>query len=139
MMDNHSNRPRGQSLVEFALIIPIFAALAFFIFDFGRGVYYYSAIYNAAREGARYGVTQITFNVGLTEAIENAIRTAARTHVYGIDPLDVSVIIPPLTTTNSTTKYLHVVTSYTFDPVIPFPSIDLKSEAIMRIELRVDP
>ena len=52
---SHSTQ-RGQTLVEFALVIPIFLLLAVVIFDLGRGVYYYSAVHNAAREGARYGV-----------------------------------------------------------------------------------
>jgi Flp pilus assembly protein TadG len=45
----------GQSLVEFALILPLFMLIVLGIFDFGRAIYGYSALHNAAREGARYG------------------------------------------------------------------------------------
>ena len=47
-------RERGQSLVEFALIIPIFIILVFGIIDFGMGLRAYITVTQATREGARY-------------------------------------------------------------------------------------
>ena len=47
---------RSQALVEFALIGPIVLLLLFFIIDFGRGIYYFVTIDNAANEGARIAV-----------------------------------------------------------------------------------
>ncbi len=44
---------RGQSLVEFALLLPLFVLLIIGIFDLGRVFFSYIAITNAAREGAR--------------------------------------------------------------------------------------
>jgi Flp pilus assembly protein TadG len=44
---------RGQSLVEFALTIPIFILLLFGLIDGGRLVYQHSVLSQAAREGAR--------------------------------------------------------------------------------------
>lgn len=44
---------RGQALVEFALIIPIFLLIVFGIVDVGRYVYMNSVLSQAAREGAR--------------------------------------------------------------------------------------
>ena len=46
---------RGQSLVEFTMIIPIFLLLVFAIVDFGMGLYSWIVVTNAAREGARVG------------------------------------------------------------------------------------
>ena len=46
-------RSRGQGLVEFALVIPIFLLLLFGLIDAGRLVYQSSVISQAAREGAR--------------------------------------------------------------------------------------
>ena len=43
----------GQSLVEFALILPLFVLLIIGIFDIGRAFFAYIEITNAAREGAR--------------------------------------------------------------------------------------
>lgn len=46
-------RGRGQTLVEFALVFPIFIFLLFAVVDGGRFVFANSAVSNAAREGAR--------------------------------------------------------------------------------------
>ena len=51
---------RGQTLVEFALILPIFLLLLVGIFDFGRAIYAYSTVNNAAREGGRLAITDQT-------------------------------------------------------------------------------
>jgi hypothetical protein len=56
-------RSRGQSLVEFALILPIFLLILFGLFDLGRAVYAWSTINNAAREAARELIVDQTFVV----------------------------------------------------------------------------
>ena len=48
-------RRRGQSLVEFALVLPVFMFLLFAVVDGGRYVYLNSTLSNAAREAARLG------------------------------------------------------------------------------------
>jgi Flp pilus assembly protein TadG len=54
---------RGQTLVEFALVFPVIVLLLFGIFDFGRAIYAYNTIANAARQGARVAaVNQIEVN-----------------------------------------------------------------------------
>lgn len=45
---------RGQSLVEFALVLPVFLVMVFAIVDMARVVWAYDNLGNAAREGARY-------------------------------------------------------------------------------------
>jgi hypothetical protein len=47
---------RGQALVEFALILPVFVLLIVAIFDFGRVVWATTSVTNAAREAARYAI-----------------------------------------------------------------------------------
>lgn len=44
----------GQSLVEFALVIPLLLVILLGVADLGRAFYYTSAIANAARVGAAY-------------------------------------------------------------------------------------
>ncbi len=43
----------GQSLVEFALLLPILALIIFGVLELGRAFFAFIAITNAAREGAR--------------------------------------------------------------------------------------
>lgn len=61
-------RSRGQSLVEFALVVPIFLLLVAAMVDFGLGLNASITVSNAAREGGRLGVitpdsTKITTRV----------------------------------------------------------------------------
>jgi Flp pilus assembly protein TadG len=49
-------RDSGQELVEFAIVFPLLMLLLLGIIDFGRIMYSYSAITNAAREGTRYAI-----------------------------------------------------------------------------------
>jgi len=49
-----AGRKQGQSIVEFALIIPIILILIMGVLDFGRAFFMKIAIVNAAREGASY-------------------------------------------------------------------------------------
>ena len=48
---------RGQSLVEFSLVLPVFLLLVAGMVDFGMGLYSNITVLNAAREGARVGIT----------------------------------------------------------------------------------
>ena len=63
---------RGQSLVEFALVLPIFILLLAGIADFGIGLYQYMTVINSARVGARFG----TLNATNPSAIVNAAQSA---------------------------------------------------------------
>lgn len=49
-------KSRGQSLVEFALVLPIFLVLFFMVMDFGTAIFTYNSLTNAAREGARLAI-----------------------------------------------------------------------------------
>jgi hypothetical protein len=57
MMGDHRNsrreQGRGQALVEFAIALIPFLMLLMAIFDFGRGIYMYNGVSQAAREIAR--------------------------------------------------------------------------------------
>jgi hypothetical protein len=44
---------RGQSVVEFSIAVTIFLMLLMAVFDFGRGIYMYNGVSQAAREVAR--------------------------------------------------------------------------------------
>ena len=46
---------RGQALVEFALVFPLFLLVLFGIIVYGLSVFYQQQLTNAAREAARYG------------------------------------------------------------------------------------
>jgi hypothetical protein len=68
-------RDRGQALVEFALVLPIFLMLLMGVFDLGRGIYMYNGVAQAAREIAR--VTSVYPCAGTPCTLGNTTQTAA--------------------------------------------------------------
>ena len=63
---------RGQSLVEFALIIPILLLLLMGILDLGRAISAYNSVSNAARSAARVAVVDQNASVVDQAAIDEA-------------------------------------------------------------------
>ena len=54
--ENRLRVRKGQGLVEFALILPILLLVLVGMLEFGRILFIYVNVSNAAREGARYGI-----------------------------------------------------------------------------------
>lgn len=73
---------RGQALVEFALIIPIFILVIVGVFDVGRAVYGYNTVANAARAAAR---------VAIVNQSAADIEARAREMAVGLSMADVTV------------------------------------------------
>jgi hypothetical protein len=48
----------GQTLVEFALLLPLLLILVMAFFDIGRAVVYYAVLNTAVREGTRFAIVQ---------------------------------------------------------------------------------
>ena len=51
---------RGQALIEFALTVPIFLMLVFGIIDLARLIFAYTQVIDAARQGVRYGIVEVS-------------------------------------------------------------------------------
>ena len=77
---------KGQELIEFAITVTFLLMIVFMIFDLGRGMYYYSVVQNAAREGARFAVV----NPNNSSA---AVIDRVKQRVIGINPSDPDLII----------------------------------------------
>ena len=96
----------GQELLEYAITLPILLLIVFGIFDLGRVVYYASALQNAAREGARYGV--------VTPHVYDPIIARVKDRSLGLDPNDITIGV------NWTCKTVKVDVDFYFRPVTPF-------------------
>lgn len=81
------NARRGASVVEFALVAPIFMLFVFGIVEYGRCVMVQQLLTNAAREGARRGVLD-----GSTTA---EVQTAVRTYLGGASVNRATVVVSP--------------------------------------------
>ena len=68
-------RTRGQALVEFALVFPVFFLLLAGLLDFGFMMYSRITLINATREGVRASVTQADNGQGIPGIVHNMIQT----------------------------------------------------------------
>ena len=71
----HRRDRRGQALVEFSLVLPIFVLLMMIVFDFGRGIYTYNGISEAAREIARTTIVNPGATLGASAATVRTVNT----------------------------------------------------------------
>jgi len=78
-------RSRGQALVEFSLVFPVFILLLFGLIDLGRLVYANNAMAEAAREGARWGSVQARSATAIDD-----IETHTGDQLSGVGPVTVT-------------------------------------------------
>jgi hypothetical protein len=127
---------RGQALVEFTLIIPIFLLLVFAIVDFGMGFHAWISVTNAAREGAR---------IGAVGADADTIEARVRDTVGGLDDEDISVNIT--NAQGDPGEAVRVEVDYDYELITPLsgilgvvsggtlgPNIDFTATSEMRLE-----
>ena len=125
---------KGQSLVEFALVLGVLILMLMGIFDFGRAVYAYNVIANCAWEGARYGIIKPMDTAGIEDA--------ARARAVGLDPSELTVNISYPDGSSSSGSRLQVQVTYNFRAVTPLITnffggsdhLTLQSTATMHIE-----
>ena len=83
-------RSRGQSLAEFGLVLPILLLVMMGILDFGRAVFAYNTLSNAARDGARVAIVDQTVTAGIPAGAKEA---ADQSIGLGVNPAtDVDVV-----------------------------------------------
>jgi Flp pilus assembly protein TadG len=139
-----ARRPRGQALVEFAFVAPIFFLMLFGIIDFGRYVYYVQILNNSAREGARYAIVhgsnsfQPTGPTPDDPTIEAVVRKYAVGVVGNGAVLDIDSIwgTPPNPPSNNRGQKVHVTVTYAFHsliPIVPIPPITINGESTLVI------
>ncbi len=103
---------RGQAIVEFAIVFPVFILLVMMIVDFGRVVWYDNAISNGAREGARYAI------INHPSRDDPAIRQYVREKAVGVPLVDADITITPAVTRIARDP-VKVSISYQFTPITP--------------------
>jgi len=81
---------RGQSLLEFAAVLPLLLLLAFGVTEFGRAFYQYNTLSKAIRDGARY----MSSHIYSTTEMNNAKNMV----VYGNTGGSGTSVLPGLTT-----------------------------------------
>ena len=110
---------RGAAMVEMALVLPIVILLFLGMVDFGRALFLYNNLTNAAREGARFGAAEMPApdTVLIRQRVEQRIQdfsgVAAATG-------KVQVTAPGGPFSVITVK----VVNYPFTPITPLPMVN---------------
>lgn len=134
---------RGQALVEFTLLLFILILILVVILDLGRVTYYFSAVYNAAREGARYGTVNPDDGSGICSRSEPiAIGTTLSCGTIGDSCASTdNKICINFDKTDIYHPYILVTVVYQYTPVTPLimqvigrSSIPISSTAKMVVE-----
>ena len=135
--ENGQRDEKGQALVEFALLVPIFLMLLFAIVDFGMGFHSWITVTNSAREGARLGAVagteqQIIDRVHDTAALinEDTNMNVVVTNAQGLP--GESVVVQVDYDYDLITPLASLVAFLSGD--IIGPTLELSSTAEMRLE-----
>ena len=118
-----TTRPRcGAALVELALIMPLLIVIVLGCIDFGRFATFYTAVTNAAREGANFGSTHpfTATTHGLWQQKISSAVTDEMSGTPGFSADDLSISEPTLIASNNNSR-VRVEVSYTFQPAIRWP------------------
>ncbi|HYW54371.1 MAG TPA: TadE/TadG family type IV pilus assembly protein [Dongiaceae bacterium] len=87
-----AQRERGSALVEFAIASTVTLTMIFGIVDFGRALFTYHLVSNAARAASRYAIVRgSACTVTGCPATSDQIQTFARGLAPGIDPNSMTV------------------------------------------------
>jgi hypothetical protein len=137
-------RRRGQALVEFALVAPVFFLVLFAIIEAGRFMFYYETLNNATREGARYAIVNGANSIGCPTGppapnsvscdpsganVVQHVRNAA----FGV--LGSGVAVTPTwhdPADNGRGSTITVTSTFTYRsmvPLVPLPPITVKAES----------
>jgi len=129
-METMTKRNRkGQGLVEFALVMPIFLTLLMGIVECGRLMIIYSGAATASREAARYGASVGVSASGIEHFRDcDGIRGTAK-NIAGLTPIEDSDI---------TIQYDNPSTGF-FESSCPPAQFELGDRIIVQVNLTFDP
>ena len=127
-------REHGQSLVELALIAPVFIILMLGVIDYGRVYFAYVSVTNGARNGAHYASASAT-----AAADQTGIEDAALAETSEL--LDISATNPTVTVATGSDSqgrlYADVTMQYTFSTVFPWPGLPSSFDIERTVRARV--
>lgn len=140
------HRRRGQALVEFAIVFPIFLLMLLSTIEFGRYVYTVQVLNNAAREGARYAIVHGAQSLSPTgpmpggatspDPTGEAVKSVVRSFAVGIPATNITFTTTgcvhsetagpcwqPDNGRGSTVEVTVRATFTTLVPLVPLPTI----------------
>lgn len=153
----HSRKTRGQAMVEFAMVAPMFFLLLFTTIEAGRFIFYYETLSSATREGARYAIVNGANTLGCPsgpaapgssacDTAGNNVVTRVRQAALGVPAGAVAVdrcwwytacnVATHGDGDNARGATVTVTASYTYSsliPLVPLPPITVSAESSLVI------
>ncbi len=140
---------RGQALVEFALVAPIFILLLMGIIELGRFILAYEAANNAVREGTRYAIVHGYYSIAPVgpgpAAPDNScppaststtpVSNVVQQNAYTLPPAT-QILVCWLDGTNLPDNRVRVSADFPFNvliPLVPFPALTIHAESTLVI------
>jgi hypothetical protein len=138
-------RSRGQAMVEFALVAPMFFLVLFGIIEAGRFIFYYETLANATREGARYAIVNGANTLGCPtgppapgssacDPTGNNVKARVRSAAFGVlNPITVDPLWSPDNGRGSSVTVSATFTYRALVPLVPLPPITINAESSLVI------
>jgi Flp pilus assembly protein TadG len=132
---------KGQSVVEFAMVLPLLCALVFALVDFGKAVYYYIDLTHVANEGARIAAVNPASLPGGSSSLTTYLcsqlgggSSELRAGSSSVDEATVAVSSPGSTQNIGDPVKVDVSTNYHWIPFFGGGAVEIKGSAVMRLE-----
>jgi Flp pilus assembly protein TadG len=123
---NISSDERGQGLVEFALLAPLFLFLLVGMFEFSRAWNIYQVVVNAAREGGRVA----SLPTGFADADSVQARVSGYLRSARLEPGSARVVLDDVDGAPGTLASVAVSYPYSFSFVGPLARMFASSSAL---------
>jgi Flp pilus assembly protein TadG len=128
-------RYRGQGMVEFALVGPIFFVMLFGVMEGSWLLFHNHQVSNAAREGARWAI--VNGEESGTEATSATVRAEIEDRVRLSNPGSLNVELIQVDGNMAPESRIRVEVDYTHETLVGFifssASINLSSSSTMRV------
>lgn len=140
-------RSRGQSLVEFALVVPIFLLILGGVVQFGIIFWGQNTLNQIVRDSGRYAVTEPDCSAASKTDIQNKVTSVASSASFAGTVGAITLVMPTTASTDppsddcpATSNSQHVWLKITVQAQVPifFPAVpgngNISSTAVFRME-----
>ncbi|NIN00221.1 MAG: hypothetical protein GTO24_19740 [candidate division Zixibacteria bacterium] len=120
---------RGQSIIEFAVVLPILLMVLFGITEFGRAIMVTNVLNTASREGARLAVVS-----SVSDSLAVRSRVVEVLNAANIDAKEITIqfLLAQKSVEVTVTTDFEVLSGGILDPFIG--TFELKGKTVMRYE-----
>ncbi len=126
---------RGQSLVEFGLMLPILVLLVLGAIDFGRVFFAYVSVTNGARNGADYAAFHCSPSCD-EDGIRNAV-VADTSDLPNASPTNPAVTVTTDGWFGPDHRRVDVTVTYTFSTIFSWPGIPDSIDVARTVTARI--